>query len=49
MPQTDRRPAVGRLGVADGVDQVRVNRTRRVDNGPLNIRATPLLRIRPSQ
>jgi hypothetical protein len=36
MPQSDRRPAVGRLRVADGVDQVRFNRALRVDSGPLN-------------
>jgi len=45
MPQPDRRLAVGRLRVADGVDQVRFNRALRVHNGPLNIGATPQLRI----
>jgi len=45
MPQPDRGLAVGRLRVADGVDQVRFNRALRVHNGPLNIGATPQLRI----
>jgi hypothetical protein len=45
MPQPDRAPAVGRLRVADGVDQVRFNRALRVDSDPLNIGAAPQLRI----
>jgi hypothetical protein len=47
MPQPDGAPAVGRLRVADGVDQVRFSRALRVDSG-LNIGAAPQLRIMPS-
>lgn len=49
MPQPDGAPAVGRLRVAEGVDQVRFNRARRVDSSPLNIGAAPQLRIMPSE
>jgi len=38
MPQPDRAPAVGRLRVADGVDQVRFNRTLQVENGPMSFK-----------
>jgi hypothetical protein len=47
MPQPDRAAAVGRLRVADGVDQVCLNRALGVDSGPLNIGAAPQLRIMP--
>src|SRR5476649_1207531 len=49
MPQPDRAPAVGRLRVADAVDQLRFNRALRVDNGPLNMGAAPQLRIMPNR
>jgi hypothetical protein len=41
MPQPDRAPAVGRLRVADSVDQVCFNPALRVDSGSLNIGAAP--------
>jgi hypothetical protein len=43
------RAGCRRLRVADGVDQVRFNRALRVDSGPLNIGAAPLLRIMPTR
>jgi hypothetical protein len=38
MPQPDRAPAVGRLRVADGVDQVRFNRALQVESGPMSFK-----------
>jgi hypothetical protein len=47
MPQPDRAPTVGRLRIADAVDQVRFSRALRVDSSPLNIGAAAQLRVMP--